>query len=55
MIVWKTPKYKADFIRGDLTDSLGSVALNIGADETSMDIESKQLMEICFPTVKRFP
>ncbi len=36
------------------TDGLGSVALNIGADETSMDIESKQLMETCFPTVKDF-
>jgi nucleoside-diphosphate-sugar epimerase len=36
------------------TDGLGSVALNIGADDTSMDIESKQLMEICFPDVKDF-
>ncbi|MBT2657653.1 NAD(P)-dependent oxidoreductase [Bacillus sp. ISL-18] len=36
------------------TDGLGSVALNIGADETSMDIESKQLMEICYPAVKDF-
>ncbi|KKK39794.1 dehydratase [Mesobacillus campisalis] len=36
------------------TDGLGSVALNIGADETSMDIESKQLMEKCFPDVKDF-
>ncbi len=36
------------------TDGLGSVALNIGADETSMDIESKQLMETCFPDVKDF-
>ncbi len=36
------------------TDGLGSVALNIGADETSMDIESKQLMEISFPDVKDF-
>ncbi|MGO5014719.1 NAD-dependent epimerase/dehydratase family protein [Niallia sp. Sow4_A1] len=36
------------------TDGLRSVALNIGADETSMDIESKQLMETCFPTVKDF-
>ncbi len=35
-------------------DGLGSVALNIGADETSMDIESKQLMELCFPDVKDF-
>jgi len=36
------------------TDGLGSVALNIAADDTSMDIESKQLMETCFPTVKDF-
>ncbi|MEH7415996.1 NAD(P)-dependent oxidoreductase [Neobacillus drentensis] len=36
------------------TDGLGSVALNIGADETSMDIESRQLMEICYPSVKDF-
>ena len=36
------------------TDGLGSVALNIGADETSMDIDSKQLMEICYPAVKDF-
>ncbi|MEH7095861.1 NAD-dependent epimerase/dehydratase family protein [Neobacillus vireti] len=36
------------------TAGLGSVALNIGADETSMDIESKQLMEICYPDVKDF-
>jgi nucleoside-diphosphate-sugar epimerase len=35
-------------------EGLGSVALNIGADETSMDIESKQLMETCFPDVKDF-
>ncbi|MDQ0252866.1 nucleoside-diphosphate-sugar epimerase [Evansella vedderi] len=35
-------------------DGLGSVALNIGADETSMDIESKQLMETCFLDVKDF-
>ena len=35
-------------------DGLGSVALNIGADETSMDIDSKQLMEICYPAVKDF-
>lgn len=35
-------------------DGLGSVALNIGADETSMDIESKQLMETCYPDVKDF-
>lgn len=36
------------------TDGLGSVALNIGADETSMDIESKQLMETCYPDVSEF-
>ncbi|HEO8420314.1 NAD-dependent epimerase/dehydratase family protein [Niallia sp. FSL W8-0635] len=36
------------------TEGLGSVALNIGADETSMDIESKQLMETCYPTVTDF-
>ena len=36
------------------TDGLGSVALNIGADETSMDIESTELMETCYPTVKDF-
>ncbi|AQQ54900.1 NAD-dependent epimerase/dehydratase family protein [Planococcus lenghuensis] len=36
------------------TDGLGSVALNIGADETSMDIESKELMERCFPSVTDF-
>lgn len=36
------------------TDELGSVALNIGADETSMDIESQQLMETCFPDVTDF-
>ncbi|MBT2570994.1 NAD(P)-dependent oxidoreductase [Planococcus sp. ISL-110] len=36
------------------TDELGSVAVNIGADETSMDIESKQLMETCFPDVTDF-
>lgn len=36
------------------TDGLGSIALNIGADETSMDIESKQLMETCYPDVKDF-
>ena len=36
------------------TDELGSVALNIGADETSMDIESQKLMETCFPDVTDF-
>ncbi|WP_160725160.1 NAD-dependent epimerase/dehydratase family protein [Bacillus sp. USDA818B3_A] len=36
------------------TDGLGSVALNIGADESSMDMESKQLMETCYPSVKDF-
>ncbi|WP_100406321.1 NAD-dependent epimerase/dehydratase family protein [Bacillus solitudinis] len=33
------------------TDGLGAVALNISADDTSMDIPSKQLMEVCFPNV----
>jgi nucleoside-diphosphate-sugar epimerase len=36
------------------TDGLGSVPLCIAADDSSMDIESKQLMEICFPEVKDF-
>ncbi|MCR2823667.1 NAD-dependent epimerase/dehydratase family protein [Lederbergia panacisoli] len=36
------------------TDGLGSVALNIANNETSMDIESKQLMEQVFPNVKEF-
>ncbi|MBS4218482.1 NAD(P)-dependent oxidoreductase [Bacillus sp. FJAT-49711] len=36
------------------TEGLGSVALNIANDETSMDIESKQLMEQVFPNVKEF-
>lgn len=36
------------------TDGLGSVALNIANDETSMDIESKQLMELAFPNVCDF-
>jgi len=36
------------------TDGLGSVALNIAADDTSMDIESKQLMETCYPKVTDF-
>ncbi|MBS4204415.1 NAD-dependent epimerase/dehydratase family protein [Lederbergia citrea] len=36
------------------TDGLGSVVLNIANDETSMDIESKQLMEQVFPNVKDF-
>ncbi|AOM81441.1 NAD-dependent epimerase/dehydratase family protein [Salisediminibacterium beveridgei] len=35
-------------------DGLGSVALNIGADDTSMDIKSKELMETCFPNVSDF-
>lgn len=34
------------------TDGLGSVALNIISDDTSMDIESKQLMESTFPDVE---
>ncbi|MCJ8007058.1 NAD-dependent epimerase/dehydratase family protein [Lederbergia wuyishanensis] len=36
------------------TDGLGSVALNIANDESSMDIESKQLMELVYPNVKEF-
>lgn len=36
------------------TEGLGSVALNIAADESSMDIPSKQLMEHGFPTVTDF-
>lgn len=36
------------------TEGLGSVALNIAADDTSMDIESRQLMETCYPEVKDF-
>ncbi|MBS4201108.1 NAD(P)-dependent oxidoreductase [Bacillus sp. FJAT-49732] len=36
------------------TDGLGSVALNIANDETSMDVESKQLMESIYPNVKEF-
>ncbi|WP_134701957.1 NAD(P)-dependent oxidoreductase [Ammoniphilus sp. YIM 78166] len=36
------------------TDGLGSVALNLAADDTSMDIESKLLMETCYPAVKEF-
>ncbi|MFC4737177.1 NAD-dependent epimerase/dehydratase family protein [Bacillus daqingensis] len=32
-------------------EGLGSVALNIGADESSMDIESQELMKTCFPNV----
>ncbi|MBS4196272.1 NAD-dependent epimerase/dehydratase family protein [Lederbergia citri] len=35
-------------------DGLGSVALNIANNETSMDIESKQLMEQVYPNVKEF-
>ncbi|WP_088103251.1 NAD-dependent epimerase/dehydratase family protein [Halalkalibacter urbisdiaboli] len=33
-------------------DGLGSVALNISADDTSMDIPSKKLMETCYPGVE---
>ncbi|MGP4039541.1 NAD-dependent epimerase/dehydratase family protein [Gracilibacillus sp. D59] len=33
------------------TDGLGAVPLNIAADETSMDIESKELMTKVFPNV----
>ncbi|KKI89931.1 dehydratase [Bacillus sp. SA1-12] len=34
------------------TDGLGSVALNIAADDTSMNIESKELMETIYPTAE---
>lgn len=34
------------------TDGLGSVALNLAADDTSMDIKSSELMESEFPEVK---
>lgn len=34
------------------TDGLGSVALNIAADDTSMDIESKHLVETIYPTTE---
>lgn len=36
------------------TDGLGSVALNLANDETSMDITSKELMERCYPEVTDF-
>lgn len=36
------------------TDDLGTVALNIAADNSSMDIKSCELMEACFPNVKDF-
>lgn len=36
------------------TDGLGSVPLCIAADDSSMDMESMQLMETCFPEVKDF-
>ncbi|QGH36502.1 NAD-dependent epimerase/dehydratase family protein [Gracilibacillus salitolerans] len=35
-------------------DGLGTVALNLAADNTSMDITSKELMETCFPNVADF-
>ncbi len=35
-------------------DNLGVLALNIAADETSMDIKSRELMETCFPNVSDF-
>ncbi|WP_138420115.1 NAD-dependent epimerase/dehydratase family protein [Aquibacillus sediminis] len=35
-------------------DGLGTVALNIAADDTSMDIKSRELMETCFPEVADF-
>lgn len=34
------------------TDGLGSIALNIASDETSMDIPSRQLMETVYPKVE---
>lgn len=36
------------------TDGLGVVALNIAADDTSMDLKSRELMEQCYPGVKEF-
>lgn len=36
------------------TDGLGAVALNIAADDTSMNIKSRDLMAECFPTVTEF-
>jgi nucleoside-diphosphate-sugar epimerase len=36
------------------TDGLGTVALNIAADESSMDIKSKDLMKKCYPDVTEF-
>ena len=36
------------------TEGLGSVALNIAADDSSMAIPSKQLMEECYPSVTNF-
>ncbi|XJZ26695.1 NAD-dependent epimerase/dehydratase family protein [Bacillota bacterium Lsc_1132] len=36
------------------TDGLGAVALNIAADESSMDIKSRELMEQCYPSVTKF-
>ncbi len=36
------------------TDGLGAVALNIAADDSSMDIKSRELMEQCYPNVKEF-
>lgn len=35
-------------------DDLGTVRLNIAADDTSMDIKSRDLMAECFPEVKDF-
>jgi nucleoside-diphosphate-sugar epimerase len=36
------------------TNGLGAVALNIAADESSMDIKSKDLMRTCYPDVTEF-
>lgn len=36
------------------TDGLGSVCLNIAADDTSMDIKSRDLMAECYPEVTDF-
>lgn len=35
-------------------ESLGSVRLNIAADDTSMDISSRELMAACYPEVQDF-
>lgn len=35
-------------------DDLGVVAVNVAADDSSMDVKSKDLMETCFPNVTDF-